>query len=323
MSSLIDKIRRVAWHKLVSFSKEKRFYLYLYKSYWRSLIFKGNSISKSSEHYFTAQPNLGAGIGHQIANWIAGYWFAKKFNLPFAHLPFSSNKWESFLGFGEVEISVDQLVKSGYKKVKIPLFKEGEVSEVATIKRIIKSYKSKKVIFVCEQDQYYRDQYGVIEELKTKFYNAKSRNCQELVYEKKCINIAIHVRRGDILNDPSNPNLQMRYISNGYFEKVLDEVLKKYTVGKKYAIFFFSQGKPEDYKEFNKYKELNWCLDYGAQESFLHMAYADILITSKSSFSYKPALLNKGVKIVPEIFWHGYPKTNDWVMCNNNGEFVN
>ena len=80
-------------------------------------------------------------------------------------------------------------------------------------------------------------------------------------------------------------------------------------------------GIPEGYLEFAKYKNLHWCMDMGAQESFLHMAYADLLITSKSSFSYKPALLNKGIKVCPSSFWHGYPDMEDWILCENDGTF--
>ena len=58
-----------------------------------------------------------------------------------------------------------------------------------------------------------------------------------------------------------------------------------------------------------------------AQDSFLHMVNADMLITSKSSFSYKPALLSNGVKISPRNFWHGYPNTKDWILVDDNGQF--
>jgi len=58
-----------------------------------------------------------------------------------------------------------------------------------------------------------------------------------------------------------------------------------------------------------------------AQDSFLHLVYADLLITSKSSFSYKPALLNNGIKICPKNFWHGYPNNKKWILCDNNGNF--
>ena len=60
----------------------------------------------------------------------------------------------------------------------------------------------------------------------------------------------------------------------------------------------------------------------GAVDSFLHMVHADLLITSKSSFSYKPALLNRGIKVSPRNFWHGYPDSEDWVMADDEGEVL-
>ena len=51
------------------------------------------------------------------------------------------------------------------------------------------------------------------------------------------------------------------------------------------------------------------------------MVYADCLITSKSSFSYKPALLSDGIKISPINFWHGYPKTSDWLLASDEEKF--
>ena len=56
--------------------------------------------------------------------------------------------------------------------------------------------------------------------------------------------------------------------------------------------------------------------------SFLHMVYADVLITSKSSFSYKPALLNTGIKVSPKQFWHSYPKTTDWLLADEDGRIL-
>ena len=88
-------------------------------------------------------------------------------------------------------------------------------------------------------------------------------------------------------------------------------------------IYFFSQGIPEDYPEFKVFENLHWCLDMNAQESFLHMVYADLLITSKSSFSYKPALLSKGIKVCPTNFWHSYPKTHDWILFDDEGQVCN
>ena len=58
-----------------------------------------------------------------------------------------------------------------------------------------------------------------------------------------------------------------------------------------------------------------------AQDSFLHMVNADLLITSKSSFSYKPSLLSNGIKVYQKDFWHSYPDKEDWILVENDGIF--
>ena len=55
--------------------------------------------------------------------------------------------------------------------------------------------------------------------------------------------------------------------------------------------------------------------------SFLHLIRADILITSKSSFSYKPALMNDAIKVCPRNFWHSYPSDKNWILVENDGSF--
>lgn len=320
---IISKILKRIRYIIISKIRYKKLYPYIYKSYWHYLLSNKNKSNTNNTCYYSARPNPGAGIGHQIANWIAGYWYAKQSRLKFAHIPFSTSTWDEFLGFGNDETTVAELKNKGYKTRRLPLFDENNKKEVELNKKIIQSYAGEKVVFIAEQDQFYRNQYGVIDELKKKFYSAPARKNDHLIYSPNNFNIAIHVRRGDIMADPSNPNLAMRYLSNDYFEKVLEQVVTNLHTAKPIHIYFFSQGKPEDYPEFVKYKNLHWCLDMNAQESFLHFVYADLLITSKSSFSYKPALLNNGIKVCPRKFWHGYPNTKDWILCENDGTIKN
>lgn len=307
--------------KIIRITRNTFFYPMLYKSWWHSLLHK--SMNGNSLNYFTARPNPGAGIGHQMANWIAGLWYAKQFGLKFAHSPFSMQKWEDFLGFGEDEITVDELVNSGYKKVKLPLFNEYNKKEVELTKNIINSYIEQNVVFIAEQDQFYHDQFGVMNEIKQKFYATPARKNDRLIFDDEYFNVAIHVRRGDIVAGQmnKNQNLTMRWQDNDYFVNVLENVIKKLQVDKHVCIYLFSQGKPEDFSDFNHFQNLYFCLDMGAVESFLHMVYADLLITSKSSFSYKPALISNGIKVCPDVFWHGYPFGDDWILADKNGNF--
>jgi hypothetical protein len=94
----------------------------------------------------------------------------------------------------------------------------------------------------------------------------------------------------------------MRYQDNDYFYNTLSYTLKEIVkTDKKIVIHLFSQGIEKDFEEFKDFPNVNFVY-MNAQDSFLHMVYADCLITSKSSFSYKPALLNKGIKVCPKDF---------------------
>lgn len=316
-----EKMERRLRGGIVNKTRNTFLYPYLYKSYWHSLLFLTSVVSSNERPRYTAIPNPGAGIGHQMANWIAGYWIARQFGVAFAHIPFTNSKWESFLSFGEGEIAVADLLKKGYKKVRLPLFDEDNEAEVALNKKIISSYSNQKVIFIAEQDQFYRDQFGLMGTIKQKFHSAAARKNDQFIFDTTSYNIAIHVRRGDIMigQDNQNSNLLMRWQGNDYFVKVLENVLKSLETNKPIAIYLFSQGVESDFIEFTQFKNLYFCLDMNAQDSFLHMVFADLLISSKSSFSYKPALLNNGTKVCPADFWHGYPKTKDWVLVDNDG----
>ncbi|MEJ7560448.1 MAG: hypothetical protein WKF66_19220 [Pedobacter sp.] len=319
------KIRARAWNEIVKLTSNIAFYPALYRSYWHMRINNSEKhIVDNHTNFYTGIPNPGAGIGHQLSNWISGYWWAMQFNLKYAHTTFSTEKWETFFGFGENETLASDLIShNGYRRVLLPLFDENKQAAINLNKKIISSYAGQKVVFVAEQDQSYQSLCGVIEDLRLKFFSAAARKCETLIFSESHFNIAIQIRRGDITIGQTNqdPNLQMRWQDNLYFKKLLTEVIENIKPGKPLAIYLFSQGTPSDFIEFIDLENINFCLDMDAQQSFLHMVFADLLITSKSSFSYKPALLNKGIKVCPRNFWHNYPNSNDWVLVDDDGNF--
>lgn len=325
MNDTLKKIKRKLWSKLISYTRDKSYYFLIYRSYWRSLFAKDKDAEDEVVQYLAAIPNPGAGIGHQIANWVAGYWFTKQFKLEFAHIPFSTSKWESFLGFGEKEFQLTDLYEKGYSKIRIPLFDEDKPEELDKIKRIINAYSGEKVAFVCGENQWYRNQYGVMEEIQEKFYNAPARKGNDIQYDEDKFNIAVHVRRTVIIEDKvieeDDEAKAKRWLNNDYYEKVLRQVLENIKVNKPIKIWLFSTGKPEAFAEFERYGDVRFCSDMDEYQSFAHLVFADLLITSKSSFSYKPALMNRGIKLCPRNFWHGYPNSKDWILCENDGTF--
>lgn len=321
--SILDKISRWLWSKIRGRLKGV-LYLLTYKSYWHYLFHKNDNVCNVDNLYYAAWPNQGAGLGHQLDVWCSGPFIARDWKLKFAYLPFSKKKWDKFLGFGEGEISVEELKRRGFVARKLPLFDVHDNKSIDLNKKIISSYSGKKIVFIAEVDQPYI--YTVEEKaefIKFKFISAPSRADDMIVLDKDNYNITIHIRRGDIMSDPNNPNLVMRYLSNAYYEKVLQQVLEILKVDKPIHIYVFSQGTPDDFPEFNKYDNLHWCFDVSAQNSFVNMVYSDMIITSKSSFSYDPALMNEGIKLCPKSFWGHYPKSKEWILCEDDGTFDN
>ncbi|MBU9724574.1 O-fucosyltransferase family protein [Diplocloster modestus] len=324
---LAQKLRAVRT-VFIAKTRNKSYYYRLYRAYRfaKRHPVKGNR-DVGHVNYLAARPNPDSGIGHQMANWIAGYYFAQVLGLNFAHMPFASSKWEKFLGFGEGEITLDELVKrQHYKKVRIPHFNEANDEEMAAIREIVDAYAEQKVVFLCEQDQFYKAQFGVMQDLQRKFYSASARRDDHLIYRPEEFNIAVHVRRGDIVIGQTNndPGLTKRWQDNSYFLRVLEQALTlpQLPGDKPVAVYLFSQGEKQDFPEFADFLNLHYCLDMGPIDSFLHMVNADLLITSKSSFSYKPALLNRGLKICPQNFWHGYPEDPNWILADDTGAIL-
>lgn len=281
------------------------------------------SIDKKCRYYLTKIVNPSAGIGDQLASWITGYYYAGVFGVHYAYSFLYPKKWNDFFGFYRNEITVRELCsKRGYKKVWLPHFDENNPNDIAWIKEIMESYNNKKTVFYLEVDQVYTEQTGVMEDIKKKFREAAARQGEKLIYDREKLNIALHIRRGDITEGQktNNPSLTFRWLNNDYYVSVLDKVLEMCR-DKTVELYIFSQGKKEDFPELYKYRNINWCMDMSATASFLHMVRADILITSKSSFSYNPALLSDGIKICPQNFWHSYPDSRKWILADDEGSF--
>lgn len=296
----------------------------LYPSFWHYLV--SSQKPHNSNNYFTAVPNRGAGIGHQMSNWNSGLWFSKELNLQYAHTTFAQPEWEMFLGLGESFPKIEELEKEGYRRVRLPFFDEKKTREVCLTKSIIDSYGNQKVLFVAEQDQRYNDQYGIADDLRRCFYRARSRESDVDIFDHSFYNVAVHIRRGDIVIGQTNqdPNLTMRWSSNQYYVNVLKNALSKVIkTDKQIHIYLFSQGCECDFQIFLQFENLHFCLDIEPQQTFLCFINADLLITSKSSFSYKPALISDNLKICPKDFWHGYPNSDKWILADENGDFVN
>ena len=290
---------------------------FFYKSYWHSLTNKKNFIKKlnSKKNYISINVDPGAGIGHQIANYNSGIWFSKKFNLNHAHTSFPDRRWEKLLNFSSSATDSKKILKSGYQKVLLPTFNEKNLNEISKIKKIIRSYENKKIIFFLEFNQYYKKQYEVASILNKKFFASKERKKDETIFKKKNYNVAIHVRIGDITS--SEKLRKKRFLDVEYFVHAINKALSVIKTNKKIKIHIFSQSHQNSFSKFTKFRNVHFFFHFNQYKTFLHFIYADLLITSKSSFSYKAGLISKNIKISPKIFWHSYPKNDKkWILLD-------
>lgn len=137
-------------------------------------------------------------------------------------------------------------------------------------------------------------------------------------------NVAIHIRRPSIKEtidvihqnggwgdtkhiknfDQDQTN---RFTRNGYFLDVMNLIRKSHP-GAKFHIF--SDGAPELYECF-KANDVTLHLSTSLMKTYTYMVYANILVISKSSFSYTAALLRDQGSVYYTPFWCA-PASN-WV----------
>ena len=133
--------------------------------------------------------------------------------------------------------------------------------------------------------------------------------------------IAIHVRRGDIL-DPA------RWIDQFVYARVAGRICQAHQ-DKTTHVHVFSSGPNRDgnWNSLQNLKKTYNCTSVSFHfdelefDTWAHMVVADALIMSKSSFSEIPALLSRGDVYFPKGYWH--PRLAHWnVFDVQNGDLV-
>lgn len=122
--------------------------------------------------------------------------------------------------------------------------------------------------------------------LRENYYSSPKPNIN--FFSKDYLNIAIHIRRGDV-----DPSKKMRYDSNKQYVEIIDR-LKLYYKNEKYRIFIFSEGPISDFEDIKKTNpDVTLKLNGDLKIAFHSLVIADVLVLSRSSFSYPAALLSR------------------------------
>ncbi len=191
---------------------------------------------------------------------------------------------------------------------------DGEVYEA--IDRFIKSYPEPNTVFKLNNKNSGDYEYGATREWFLKAYR-QARIYQPifLEYEPDKLNIALHIRRGDLLPGRQFSDLSSRMLPDAWYLDILNIII--HHSNKNLSIHIFSEGKDGKYHSENG-TPFSWRgyfrdtphkvhehIDSDFMGTFHHLLNADVLIGSKSGMSHLAGMLGKHMKIMPKM-WHSY-----------------
>ncbi|MDH6153983.1 hypothetical protein M2124_000239 [Polynucleobacter sphagniphilus] len=196
--------------------------------------------------------------------------------------------------------SIDQIDDEAYKLVD----------------QFIQSHPESNIVFKLNNKNSGDYEYGATREWFMQAYaQARTHHPIALDYQQDKLNVAVHIRRGDLLPGRQYADLSSRMLPDYWYLNLLSVLMQ--STSKKLAIHIYSEGKAGQY-----YSEMNepfsWCahlkdsghevyehIDESFMSTFHHLLFADILIGSKSGMTHLAGMLGKQMKLVPKM-WHSY-----------------
>jgi len=253
------------------------------------------------------------GIGAQVQAVFSTILFAQEFSMTYAHTPFgeiwsdhSSREWDDFFNLGKDELSVNDIDVESLTVVHIshPLlikFRDNTLYVVEHCHSFVDSGNNARL-------------YSTVSDKFVKKYQSSPKDKYESYYENGKLNIAIHVRRGDVSREGVHGE---RYTENSYYKMLLGNIqhlLDDLKIDS--SIHLYSQGSIEDFSELEELP-IHYHLDECVFTTFNNLVASDVIVTSKSTYSYSAALLSEAV-IIYEPFWH--KPLADWLPVSWDGD---
>jgi len=285
------------------------------------------------------------GVGIQTMLRICVMFLAKQTNATYVHLPFLelahqkidpqgstltsaewAAKWEQFFNFGVNEVSIADLTnKMGIVTLAKHLsFKDRQFGDPHDAQRYllpkvierIRNQDNGLYVFdlgLCRQPReckLFLDA-EFIKNLQEKFEDSDYKP-DEIFFEQQFLNIAIHIRRGDVWDAYKAGSKRRMFtnklVSQDYYVNLLDRLQDFFHKSSKPIRFhIFSDGEPDNFDQFEftdgdsailKFesgkviKNIQFHLRRNTLDTLYHMIKAPILVPGKSTFSVVAALLN-------------------------------
>lgn len=311
----------------------------------------GLLLERNSVAYIISRPWGGhCGIGHQFHNWIVAWQLAKYHGLRFVHAPFCGDStepqidtpvkfWENFLNFGQDELLESHLPKNIHK-IRLPHlpWKQNmwlqNTCDNKVWEQTIKGHRDDDVLFECERNQFMRLDQSCLQHhiLRTRYWEARRKHPISCFFDTTKLNVAIHIRRGDVT---SNSSAKDRWMNMKVYTNVINQI--RNASGDCVVFHIYSDGTIEDLKRLIDLPDIILHLQEDVFSTFHHMVLADVLVASKSSFSALAGHLQHKVKIVQSwnsianipsslkrsvglFTWENFPDNEHFVTMDDTGK---
>lgn len=297
-------------------SKKFKRYLYqvhVYKNIARLIYSRFNN---ASSIHITGSGATDGGCA-QLLRQLSTIAFTKSFGFSYIHTPLTTvqhnvnnddewtEKWENFLQLTKFS-DIEKDEKTEFRLVK-------NLNEL--IPHLIKHKKQQDSQFYQILDCYsYTNLYpAVFMPIRKKLCHSYKNNGRtpNLLYDRNKLNIAIHVRRGDVSQDGTPERF-----TSAHTLKTTIRRIERVLAANDYKITLFCVEKYQDLENLES-KNIRLIHKLDIFDVLDHLIHADVLVTSKSSVGYISALVSDGA-IIYEPFWH--PPLQGWLNMENNFE---
>lgn len=126
------------------------------------------------------------------------------------------------------------------------------------------------------------------------------------IYNNNKLNIAIHIRRGDVINEPDNP----RYIPIDFYIDKINIIQSTYPDSIIYILTEITENNKNEFDIFKENSNIMLLNDIDTISTFEYFCNADVLIISRSTFSYLAGIYNTKSVYYNDGFWHA--KLPNW-----------
>jgi hypothetical protein len=237
------------------------------------------------------------------------------------------NDLNHMLGLKEILPSRDEImarVKRGELKIvdlpfpELPIPSNEQIDEIAytQVDRFIQTHTELNIVFRLNNKNSGDYEYASTRNWFVNVYSkAREPHPIPLSFNPNELNIAVHIRRGDLLPGRQFSDLSSRMLPDAWYLEILNVVAQ--STNRKLAIHIFSEGRDGQYHsesgaifswkacfQDTPYKVYEH-IDSEFKSTFHHLLNADILIGSKSGMSHLAGMLGKHIKIMPKM-WHSY-----------------